>query len=62
MTWENYGVYKVNEDRKWNIEHIIPQSLFDFSNKDEIKRCWDLLNIVPKDSLENIKKGNKING
>lgn len=60
MNWDNYG--KPTKDKKtWHIEHIIPQSTFDFTNEEEIRKCWALSNIRPLDAIENIRKGNKIN-
>lgn len=40
MSWENYGI---NKD--WSIEHIIPRSQYDFSNEDDVRRCWSSSNI-----------------
>lgn len=48
MNWDNYGTY-------WEIDHIIPQSLFDLSdvhNRD-FKICWSLLNLRPLTVSEN---------
>ena len=51
MTWDNYG--------KWHIDHIKPQCLFDFTNEEDIKKCWSLDNLQPLWAEENLKKGNK---
>jgi hypothetical protein len=51
MSWENYG--------EWHIDHIKPQSSFDFNNKEEIKECWKLSNLQPLWAIDNIKKGNR---
>ena len=55
MTWDNYGTI-------WHIDHIIPQSWFDFSNKEEIKKCWSLDNLQPLLISENCRKGNRYAG
>lgn len=52
MNWENYG-------KLWNIDHKIPQSWFDFSKKEEIRRCWQLDNLQPLYAKENFSKGNR---
>jgi len=41
MTWENYGY--------WHIDHIIPISVFNFSDPSHIdfQRCWSLDNLQP---------------
>lgn len=55
MTWGNYGTI-------WHIDHIIPQSWFDFSNIEEIKKCWSLDNLQPLLISENCRKGNRYAG
>lgn len=54
MTWDNY--------RKWQIDHIIPVSAFNFKTPDDMdfKKCWALRNLRPLWAVENIKKGNKL--
>ncbi len=51
--WNNYGTY-------WWIDHIIPQSLYDFTSLKEIKKCWSLKNLRPLEKSENIRKNNKL--
>jgi hypothetical protein len=55
MTWENYGTY-------WNIDHIIPQSLYDFTKDEEIKKCWSLKNLRPLKITENCSKQGCLDG
>ena len=38
LTWENFG-------KKWYFKHIIPMSFFDFNDTDDMKLCWNFLNI-----------------
>lgn len=40
MEWENFG-------KVWEIHHIKPQNLFDVTNIEEVKKCWDLSNLAP---------------
>ncbi len=63
MTWENYGKYKVGEEKKWHIDHIKPVSSFSFTSYNDpgLKECWALENLQPKEAVENIKKGNRNN-
>ncbi|WP_026764541.1 hypothetical protein [Sediminibacterium salmoneum] len=38
QSWENFG-------SAWQFEHVIPVSFFDTSLEDELKLCWNYLNI-----------------
>lgn len=61
MCWENRGIYnpKTWDDNDkstwtWQLDHIIPQSKFDFSNEKKIKECWALSNLRPYPAKLNI--------
>lgn len=51
MSWSNYG--------EWHIDHIKPQSLFDFTKERDVIDCWSLSNLQPLWGIENIMKSNK---
>jgi len=55
MDWNNYGSY-------WQIDHITPISVFNFSKPVhmDFRRCWALENLRPLESHKNQSKGNKI--
>ena len=53
MTWDNYGSY-------WHVDHIIPQSAFDYKNEQHLRWCWSLENLRPLEASENILKADKI--
>jgi hypothetical protein len=38
INWDNYG-------KAWQFEHIIPATYFNFSDEQELKTCWCLLNL-----------------
>ncbi len=66
MTWDNQGVFILSEydpndptTWKWHQDHITAQSKFDWTNDEDIKKCWALSNLRPMQALDNIKKGNK---
>tara|TARA_R110001632_G_C11263720_1_gene410146 strand:+ start:316 stop:1035 length:720 start_codon:yes stop_codon:yes gene_type:complete len=40
MNWDNFG-------EMWEIHHIKPQSMFDTENIDDIRKCWELNNMIP---------------
>lgn len=52
MTWENYGMFG------WHIDHIKPVSLFDLTDQQQLKDCWNYKNLQPLWAIDNLKKGN----
>ncbi|HUS51090.1 MAG TPA: hypothetical protein VMZ91_13055 [Candidatus Paceibacterota bacterium] len=59
MNWENYGRAN-NKKRTWQIDHIIPISLYNFFDEKEIKKCWHFRNLRPLNAEENLKKQDKL--
>ena len=56
VNWNNYGFY-------WHVDHIIPISVFNFDNSNQLdfKRCWALENLQPLEKSENQEKHTTIN-
>jgi hypothetical protein len=52
MNWDNYG--------KWEIDHVIPCSVFDFNKEDDQLKCFNWTNLRPCWKIDNIIKGDKI--
>jgi hypothetical protein len=52
-TYENYG-------NEWHIDHVIPLSKFDITNKEEQFLAFNWRNTMPLSCKENLVKGNKI--
>jgi hypothetical protein len=66
MNWKNRGRYNaktwVDNDPStwtWQIDHIIPQSTFNFESVDdeEFRKCWDLSNLRPLCAKQNVIDG-----
>jgi hypothetical protein len=53
MTWHNYGY----GSDKWNIDHIIPLSKFDLTNREQFLKAVYYTNLQPLWQLDNFKKG-----
>ncbi len=52
MTWDNYG--------KWHIDHIIPLSSFNLSDRKQLKKAVHWFNLQPLWAEENYRKGDKV--
>lgn len=64
MTWENWGKYDPkswdDDDQstwKWQLDHIKPQSDFDFAKPGELELCWALSNLRPYSAKQNFLDG-----
>jgi len=58
MNWNNYGPYKINKKRTWNIDHILPLS--SANTEEEIVKLNHYTNLRPLCSKLNLDKGNFI--
>jgi hypothetical protein len=46
MSWDNFG-------RLWQFEHVVPLAYFDFALEEDLKLCWNFINI----RIEYVKDG-----
>ena len=46
--------------KKWQFDHIMPITYFDFSNEDELKLCWNFTNIRVDQFQQNEDRGNRL--
>lgn len=44
--WDNFG-------KRWQLEHVVPSSYFDFDREEEMKICWNFINIQVERGLTN---------
>jgi hypothetical protein len=51
--WVDFG-------KKWQFDHIVPVTYFDFSNKQELKMCWNFTNIRVEHFQKNKDRGNRL--
>jgi hypothetical protein len=57
---DNYiisGMTKENFGEEWGLDHIVPVDLFDFNSIDELKLCYNYINIMPMFNNDNRLKG-----
>ena len=46
LNWENFSA-------SWQFDHIVPITYFDFSNEDDMRLCWNFINVrVEKTNLK----------
>lgn len=55
MTWDNWG----RGPDKWHIDHVIPLSRFDLTNRQHLLLACNYLNLQPLWETENLMKGNR---
>ena len=60
MTWENHGP-AVPGKRHWQLDHVIPLSCFDLTNREELLRACHYTNIQPLWWQDNLSKGATMN-
>jgi hypothetical protein len=58
MNWSNYGPFK-KEYKTWNIDHILPLSMFNLDNDTELKKACHFSNLRPLEAKQNLIKGNR---
>ncbi len=56
MTWENWGTYRRNGPRRWQIDHIRPIASFDLTDPEQQKQCFHWTNLQPLWALDNLIK------
>lgn len=56
MTWDNYG----NKKGQWSLDHTIPLSKFDLTDRTQFLKACNYTNIRPMWHLDNMKKHNKV--
>jgi 5-methylcytosine-specific restriction endonuclease McrA len=53
ITWESFG-------KKWQFDHIIPVTYFDFSEIQELKLCWNFTNLRVEEFQRNKDRGSRL--
>jgi hypothetical protein len=53
MNWDNHGSY-------WHIDHVKPCSSYNMLDDNEIKQCFNWMNVRPIEKTLNLSKNDKI--
>lgn len=53
MTMQNHGTV-------WHVGHRIARAMYDESNPEDVRRCWNSKNLFPQMASENLKMGVKL--
>ena len=54
MSWDNWNLYG------WHIDHIIPLSHFDLTDRDQFLKACHYTNLQPMWAEDNLRKGNRV--
>lgn len=54
MSWDNWG------SRGWHLDHIIPVSKFDLTDKEQFLKACHYTNLQPLWAVDNLRKGNRV--
>jgi hypothetical protein len=53
LNWSNFS-------SEWQFDHIVPVAYFDFNKEEDLKLCWNFINIRVEKTDLNKKGGNKV--
>lgn len=53
VSWENFG-------KDWQFDHLIPVTYFDFSSDEELKMCWNFINLRVEAFQLNKNRGHRL--
>lgn len=53
LSWDNFST-------SWQFDHIVPVAYFDFNNEEDLKLCWNFINIRVEQIDHNRNRGNRI--
>jgi hypothetical protein len=53
LNWNNFGT-------AWQFDHIVPVTYFDFEKEEDLKLCWNFINIRVEALTLNKNRGNRI--
>ena len=61
MNWDNHGRSPTLDNPKWQLDHVIAKSSFNYTSMDdeEFKKCWSLENLKPIGAFMNVIKSDK---
>lgn len=53
LTWENFS-------DAWQFDHIVPVAYFDFGNEQDLRLCWNFVNIRVEKAINNKNRSSRI--
>src|SRR5205085_7867496 len=53
MSWDDFG-------NKWQFDHIVPVTFFDFSDETDLRLCWNFTNIRVEKFQRNKDRSNRL--
>lgn len=53
MNWENFG-------KEWQFDHVIPVTYFDFASEEELRMCWNFINLRIEPNIPGKHRGHSV--
>ncbi|MBL0145968.1 MAG: hypothetical protein IPP48_09555 [Chitinophagaceae bacterium] len=53
LNWENFST-------KWQFDHIVPVAYFNLKNEEDLKLCWNFINIRVENIFHNKNRGHRV--
>jgi hypothetical protein len=57
--WDE-SINRMNYGKEWQLDHIVPQNLFDMENEEDVLLCFNYMNYIPMLNQDNRLKGGSI--
>ncbi len=57
--WDE-SINRMNYGTEWQLDHVVPQNLFDIENEEDVLLCFNYMNYIPMLNQDNRLKGGSI--
>ena len=57
--WDE-SINRMNYGTEWQLDHVVPQNLFDIEKEEDLMLCFNYMNYIPMLKRDNLLKGGSI--